>query len=134
MLLLILYVNPIYLRILFYWATKLWALRRNKCENVHYWITKKIYSKKNFKLIFSGNRKYIYIYIVHDTIQCLKNVVHSNEMACRKMRRLGLNHIRYFVLTIKLLAPPCNFSLLPCQYCLVAHYGNTEDEFSLSDE
>ena len=37
---------PIYLRILFYWAIKLWSLRRNKCENVHYWKKQKKRSKK----------------------------------------------------------------------------------------
>ena len=45
--------TPIYLRMLFYWATKSWALRINKCEICIIEKSKKIHSK-NSKLIFSG--------------------------------------------------------------------------------
>ena len=45
MLLLIFLCKPIYFRILFYWATKLWALGINKFENVHYWKKEKNHSK-----------------------------------------------------------------------------------------
>ena len=77
MLLLFLLLNPIYLRILFYLATKLWALWSNKCENVHDWKKQKSISK-NFKLIFS--KTVDLLLFAHDTIQCLKNVVYYLNM------------------------------------------------------
>ena len=73
------YGNHYLLGILFYWETKLWALRRNKFENVHYWYKLKNPLRKNFKLIFYGTVKDIYI-ISHDKIQRLKNVVHYLNM------------------------------------------------------
>ena len=65
----------IYLRVSFYLATKLWALRINKSVNVYYWKNKKVHSQKNvgpFSLKPFKN--------AHDTIQWLKNVVHYLNM------------------------------------------------------
>ena len=72
--------TPFLLKDLISLAKKLWAVRRNICENVHYWKKQENSWRKTCKMIFSGTiKKYIYIY-AHDTIQCLENVLHYLNM------------------------------------------------------
>ena len=71
--------TPIYLRILFYLATKLWFLWRNKRGNVHYW---KNQENTQWKTVSRFSLKPLKR--AHDTIQWLKNVVHYLNMKMKE--------------------------------------------------
>ena len=79
MLVFFLCINPIYSRILFEWAIKLWALRRNKCKRVHYWKKQKKHSEKTLSYSSLEPLKIIIVF-AHDTIQWLNYVIHYLNM------------------------------------------------------